>query len=101
MSPATTHRELVIETRDLDTDERDRRTLCVVRPSQQASRREQLAVEVERLHPGARIRSFGGDAATFLTAEHLIVAHYGAPVAGAAPANDAVEQQAALFSTER
>lgn len=73
----TVRRLLVVEARDLDTDERTRREIEVETPSDEAGQRAQLATVVGHLHPDARMRSFGGQAASFLDAVHLVVAHYG------------------------
>jgi hypothetical protein len=69
-------RRLIVEARDLDTDARVRRELDVDAPTDQAGQRAQLAAAVARLHPEARIRSFGNGAASFLDSSHLVVAHY-------------------------
>ena len=69
-------RRLVVEARDLDTDARVREELDVDAPTDQAGQHAQLAAAVARLHPGARMRSFGDGAAPFLDSLHLVVAHY-------------------------
>lgn len=69
-------RTVVVEARDLDTDERTVARLEVDMPADEAGRQAQLAEMVARLHPDARMRSFGGAAASFLDAERLVVAHY-------------------------
>jgi len=71
-------RILVVEARDLDTDERTVATFDVEMPADEAGRRAQLAGMVARLHPDARMRSFGGAVASFLDSERLVVAHYSA-----------------------
>lgn len=68
---------LIVEARDLDTDERTVATFNVAVPSDELGRRTQLAGAVAALHPNARMRSFGGTAASFLDSERLVVAHYG------------------------
>lgn len=73
----TVRRLLVVEARDLDTDERTRREIEVETPNDEAGQRAQLATVVGQLHPDARMRSFGGQTASFLDAVHLVVAHYG------------------------
>ncbi len=73
---STSPRRLVVEARDLDTDARVRRELDVDAPSDQAGQRAQFAAAVARLHPEARMRSFGHGAASFLDSSHLVVAHY-------------------------
>jgi hypothetical protein len=69
-------RRLIVEARDLDTDARVRQELDVDAPTDQAGQRAQLAGVVARLHPEARMRSFGNGAASFLDSSHLVVAHY-------------------------
>lgn len=73
----TAERTLVVEARDLDTDERTITTFNVEMPADELGRRAQLSGVVARLHPRARMRSFGGVAASFLDSEQLVVAHYG------------------------
>jgi hypothetical protein len=65
-----------VEARDLDTDARVRRELDVDAPTDQAGQRARLAAAVARLHPEARMRSFGNGAASFLDSSQLVVAHY-------------------------
>lgn len=72
----TVPRRLIVEARDLDTDARARRELDVDAPTDAAGQRAQLAGAVARLHPEARMRSFGRGAASFLDSSHLVVAHY-------------------------
>ncbi len=67
---------LVIEARHLDTDHRTAVRFEVEMPIDEVGQRAQLAERVAGLHPDARMRSFGGCAASFLDAEHLVVAHY-------------------------
>lgn len=69
-------RLLVIEACDLDTDARSRKELEVDAPTDESGQRVQLANIIARLHPGARMRSFGNGAASFLDRQHLVVAHY-------------------------
>jgi len=69
-------RRLIVEARDLDTDARARQDLDVDAPPDEAGQRAQLASVVARLHPEARMRSFGNGAASFLDSSHLVVAHY-------------------------
>lgn len=68
--------EVVIEARDLDTDERDRLELTVPAPGEAYQQRAQLVALVAEHHPEARLRSFANGAATFLGRQHLIVASY-------------------------
>ena len=67
---------LTIEARDLDTDARERTVLDAVPPADPRRQRVALAEAVQRLFPRARLRSFANGAATFLDAQHLIVASY-------------------------
>jgi len=69
-------RRLIVEARDLDTDARARQEVDVDAPADEAGQRAQLASVVARLHPEARMRSFGNGAASFLDSCHLVVAHY-------------------------
>jgi hypothetical protein len=52
-------RRLIVEARDLDTDARAHQELDVDAPADQAGQRAQLVGIVARLHPEARMRSFG------------------------------------------
>jgi hypothetical protein len=70
---------LVVEARDLDTDERSRATFAVPATSSPAEQRAQLAEATEAVHPSAKMRSFADGAATFLDRQHLIVAFYADP----------------------
>lgn len=72
----TVPRRLIVEARDLDTDARARQEVDVDAPADEAGQRAQLASVVARLHPDARMRSFGNGAASFLNSSHLVVAHY-------------------------
>jgi hypothetical protein len=72
----TLPRRLIVEARDLDTDARTRQELDVDAPTDEAGQRAQLVSVVARLHPEARMRSFGNGAASFLDSSHLVVAHY-------------------------
>lgn len=74
MRPAI--RTLTIEARHLDTDERTVASFDVEMPGDAAGQRKQLVELVSARHPQARLRSFGDGAASFLDAEHLVVAHY-------------------------
>jgi hypothetical protein len=68
--------DLTIEARDLDTDARRRTTMHVIPPADPSGQRAALVEAVERLFPAAKLRSFSDGAASFLDAEHLIVASY-------------------------
>ena len=72
----TLPRRLIVEARDLDTDARVRQEVDVDAPTDEAGQRAQLASVVARLHPEARMRSFGNEAASFLDSSCLVVAHY-------------------------
>lgn len=85
----TVRRLLVVEARDLDTDARSRRELEIDAPTDESGQRAQLVTVVAQLHPDARMRSFGGEAASFLDREHLVVAHYAATLAEARPSKSA------------
>jgi hypothetical protein len=74
MSAST--RRLIIEAKDLDTDERAVAVLEVLAPASAEAQRGQIMAEVGRLFPTARFRSFGDGAASFLTSQELVVAHY-------------------------
>lgn len=99
MTRATTVRRLlVIEACDLDTDARFRQELEVDAPTDESGQRVQLSNIIARMHPGARMRSFGNEAASFLDREHLVVAHYAAvlseePEARSAQASGEDQQQ--------
>ena len=67
---------LVVEARDLDTDERSRATFAVPPAPNASEQRAQLAEATAALHPSAKMRSFADGAATFLDRQHLIVAFY-------------------------
>jgi len=71
---------LVVEARDLDTDERSRATFVVPATSNPADQRAQLVEATEAVHPYAKMRSFADGAATFLDRQHLIVAFYTDPL---------------------
>lgn len=90
---------IVLEARDLDTDERARELATVPRPSGQSEQRRQLVQAASEHHPGAKLRSFANGAATFLDRQHLIVAFYAEsvrPVAGRDEPHAA--QQSPLFA---
>jgi hypothetical protein len=70
---------VIIEARDLDTDERDRTTVNIRAPSDSAGRRTSLAGAVAECFPDAQLRSFADGAATFLDRQHLIVACFAKP----------------------
>lgn len=91
---------LTIESRDLDTDAREQSVINVVPPVEPGAQRAALAEAVAGLFPRARLRSFSNGAATFLDAQHLIVASYSElPKANRRDSGDAAEkQQKALFA---
>lgn len=67
---------IVVEARDLDTDERARESRTVEPPFEAALQRTALVEAVRETYPSARIRSFADGAATFLDRQHLIVAWF-------------------------
>ncbi len=96
-SAPQTRRLVIVEARDLDTDDRDRRELTVEVPREPASQREQLAGIVAEIHPAAKLRSFADGAATFLGPSHLVVAHYGDQLEAAASTSPS-SSQPSLFA---
>lgn len=91
-------RLVLIVARHLDTDERRQDAIAVLPARGEAAQREQLRALVAGVHPTARLRSFGRGAASFIDADHLVVAHYGAAIeAEGLDALEAVEQPA-LFA---
>ena len=99
-SPQPDSTTLTIEARDLDTDARERTVVEAVAPHNNSAQRAALAEAVAQLFPRARLRSFSKGAATFLDAQHLIVAYYADPPNsnGRRAASDTGEQQAPLFA---
>jgi hypothetical protein len=90
---------VVVESRDLDTDERSISKLTVPAPETTTDQRIQLAEAAARFHPGAPMRSFADGAATFLDRQHLIVASYEAPPAPRKGVRaDGIDVQAPLFA---
>jgi len=83
---------VLIEARDLDTDERSEVVLSAARPGSEEAREGELRSLIASVHPEAKFRSFAGDVATALGSQHLIVAHY---IGEAAPARPAAERQPA------
>ena len=71
-----TETTLIVEARDLDTDERRINRYDVQVPADEAGQRAQLAAIVRRLHPEAQLRSFDGGVASFLDSQSLVVARY-------------------------
>lgn len=67
---------IVVEARDLDSDERRTAVVRVPVPVDAGARRHELERAVAGLHPDARLRSFADAAATFLDSTHLVVAHF-------------------------
>lgn len=77
MSDRTVSEEsVVVESRDLDTDERDEVVLPASRPAAVEARERELRDLIHEVHPKAKFRSFAGDVATALDSQHLVVAHY-------------------------
>lgn len=93
---AVTH--VIIESRDLDTDERARLTVHVEPAVEDHMQRAQLAALVAERHPDARLRSFSRGAATFLGRQHLIVASYSAQPARRSWSAQAEPAQDELFA---
>lgn len=69
-----------MESRDLDTDERERSTHEVPAPRGPSELRERLVDLVRVTHPGAEPRSYADGAATFLDRQHLVVTSYADPL---------------------
>lgn len=89
---------MIVRAIDLDTDERTSTELDVEAPRDPALQRTQFVTIVGRLHPTARIRSFGNGAASFLSKDHLVVAHYDASLPPARPLRPG-DDSARLFPT--
>jgi hypothetical protein len=94
---------IIVEARDLDTDECTACTREVDVPRDEAGQRAQLTSVVARLHPEARLRSFGAGAASFIDSQTLVVAHYSAIPLGTTPNGSAGErtkhdEQQSLFA---
>lgn len=69
--------QVLIKTRDLDTDDRAIATVEVDRVPDNPMRQEQhLAEVVRQLHPEARQRSFEDGIASYVASQHLIIARY-------------------------
>lgn len=67
---------VIVESRDLDTDARERTSHQVPAPVNIDQERYCLVELVRGTHPGAKPRTFANGAATFLGRQHLIVAFY-------------------------
>ncbi|MBY0398563.1 MAG: hypothetical protein K2X91_19115, partial [Thermoleophilia bacterium] len=67
---------VIVESRHLDTDARERGRHEVDAPSTPDQARARLVDLVRGLHPEAVHRSYADGAATFLAPDHLIVAFY-------------------------
>jgi hypothetical protein len=76
---------VIVEARDLDTDERAIVTCPLPLASGVTPARAHIEEIVRRLHPGARLRSFGPDAASFLDSQRLVVVHWRSDPAAGAP----------------
>lgn len=68
--------KIIIESRGLDTDERERVEVEAERPTAAHEQRSGLIATVGQQHPRAKLRSFADGAATFLDRQHLVVASY-------------------------
>ena len=90
---------IVLEARDLDTDDRARELASVPCPSGPSEQRRQLVQAAAEHHPGAKLRSFANGAATFLDRQHLIVAFYAEGVGAVAGRKDTgTTRQPPLFA---
>ncbi len=103
MSPSSEHQaasiEVILEARDLDTDERSVTRFQIAPPCGADSERRELERLVATVHPSARIRSFAGGAATFIDRQHLVVAHYPKrPRGGSRQRSDEESSQDVLFA---
>lgn len=67
---------VIVESRDLDTDAREREAFEVPPPAGPDQQRMQLMRLVATTHPSAKPRTFADGAATFLDRQHLVVAFY-------------------------
>lgn len=65
-----------VEARDLDTDARWCTSVETEASGDRSRQRAALIEAVAPLFPGARLRSFSDGAATFLDAQHLVVASF-------------------------
>ncbi len=68
-----------VETRHLDTDERERSEVGAAPQGSEALERAQLVEIVAQVMPGAKLKSFANGAATFLGRQHLVIAAYVEP----------------------
>jgi hypothetical protein len=68
--------EVIVEARDLDTDERESRSFRIGLPSTSEAERSELERLVAGAYPDAVPRSFANGAATFLSRRQLVVAHF-------------------------
>lgn len=71
-----TRATIIVESRHLDTDARERVAYDVAAPRDAGQERSRLVELVSDLHPEATQRSYADGAATFLARDHLIVAFY-------------------------
>lgn len=67
---------VTVETIDLDDDRRTRTQRTIDAPTSAEARRAALESIVTATHPDAKLRSFAGRAASFLSPTHLIIASY-------------------------
>ena len=84
---------VIVESRDLDSDERERASYQVVAPHDEAQERSRLVELVAETHPEARPRSFANGAATFLAPQHLVVAFYTDRAGSGGPAGRSVRRE--------
>lgn len=78
MAQATTV-AVKVETRHLDTDEREQFHFRVAPCGSEALERAQLIEVVTQVMPEASMKSFANGAATFLGRQHLVIAAYAEP----------------------
>lgn len=89
--------EVILEARDLDTDERVLTALGAARPSEDGAQRRCLIELVRGHYPNARIKSYERGVATFLTRQELVIAHFSN--ASEAPGDDSSSSdQDSLFA---
>lgn len=90
--------KVIIESRDLDTDARERVEIAVEPPTELHEQRSTLIAMVAERHPGAKLRSFADGAATFLDKQHLVVASYSPRTLARGSGATARAQQDELFA---
>lgn len=68
--------EILIETRDLETDRAERVIRLVDAPGSESEEREQLQRAVDSVDAEARLRTFANGAATFIAHRRLVIASF-------------------------